>query len=443
MRVSTRQIYSSGVLEMERNQSQLVKLQNQIASGRRQATAADDPLAAAQALGITQAREVAAVHARHQAEASDRLRLVDSQLEPLTDLLQSVRSRALQAGNTVLTDADRLAIAAELEARFEQLLGIANSRSATGEYLFAGHQGTTQPFARSAASDSVAYFGDQGEHLLQVTSTQQMATHIAGSELFLNIREGNGTFVTAAGGGALANQGSGVIDSGALLDPEQWQSAVNGGFSWQGTSNRGLQIVFSSQAGVSSYQLFDGSTPAAPAAALPPRAVSPLLPFTPGQAIALTTTTQPPAAALSTDFGAQVVINGVPAAGDTFTVRPSARQSVFQTLQQMITSLQSPLTSSSDRKEFSGQLQGHLQNLDQALAHVSRVQSVVGARLLELDALSSQSAALDIQYQQTLSHLEDVDYAQAISDFTRQQLSLEAAQKSFVTISGLSLFNYL
>jgi flagellar hook-associated protein 3 FlgL len=276
-----------------------------------------------------------------------------------------------------------------------------------------------------------------------VTSSQQMATHIAGSELFMNIREGNGTFVTAAGGGALVNQGSGVIDSGALLDPEQWQSAMNGGFSWQGTSNRGLQIVFSSQAGVSSYQLFDGSTPAAPAAALPPRAVSPLLPFTPGQAIALTTTTQPPAAAVSTDFGAQVVINGVPAAGDTFTVRPSARQSVFQILQQMITSLQSPLTSSSDRKEFSGQLQGHLQNLDQALAHVSRVQSVVGARLLELDALSSQSAALDIQYQQTLSHLEDVDYAQAISDFTRQQLSLEAAQKSFVTISGLSLFNYL
>jgi len=42
-----------------------------------------------------------------------------------------------------------------------------------------------------------------------------------------------------------------------------------------------------------------------------------------------------------------------------------------------------------------------------------------------------------------LSDLQDLDYAKAISDFTRQQLGLEAAQKSFVTISGLSLFNYL
>ena len=47
------------------------------------------------------------------------------------------------------------------------------------------------------------------------------------------------------------------------------------------------------------------------------------------------------------------------------------------------------------------------------------------------------------QYQQTLSDLQDLDYAQAISDFTRQQVALEAAQKSFVAISGLSLFKYI
>jgi len=74
---------------------------------------------------------------------------------------------------------------------------------------------------------------------------------------------------------------------------------------------------------------------------------------------------------------------------------------------------------------------------------VGRLQASVGARLQALDGLSSSSTAVDILYEQSLSDLQDLDYAKALSDFTRQQMSLEAAQRSFVTISGLSLFSYL
>lgn len=48
-----------------------------------------------------------------------------------------------------------------------------------------------------------------------------------------------------------------------------------------------------------------------------------------------------------------------------------------------------------------------------------------------------------LQYQKTLSRLQDVDLNEAISSLTRQQLNLEAAQKSYVQVSGLSLLNYL
>ena len=446
MRVSTGQIYDAAVLGMERNQSQLVKLQNQISSGRRMLTPAADPVAAARALAITQSREVAAQYAQNQGAASDRLGLVDSQLSALTDLLQSVRSRVVQAGNTVLGDSDRQAIAVELEERFNELLGIANSRTAEGDYLFSGYQSETKPFALAAApaaSGSVSYSGDDGERLLQVGAAQQMAASVAGSELFMNIREGNGTFTTAAGGGGTANQGSGIIDTGSVLDQQKWQSALNSGFPWQGTSNRSLQIVFSSPGGVSSYQLFDASTPPPPAAAAPPQAVSDVTPFVAGQAIPLLTKAQPPAAPLTTDFGAQVVIEGTPAAGDRFSIAPGGNKSVFQTMQEVIGLLRSPLDSSAARTAFSGELAGHLRNFDQVQANVSRVQASVGARLQALDGLSDNSAAVDVKYQQTLSDLQDLDYAKAISDFTRQQISLEAAQKSFVTVSGLSLFNYL
>jgi len=217
---------------------------------------------------------------------------------------------------------------------------------------------------------------------------------------------------------------------------------LNTPFPWQGTESRGLQIQFSSVAGrqpVPAVRYLDPGHPRA--AALPPIAVSDPQPFTPGMAVRLATTAPP--AAVATDFGAQVVISGSPADDDAFTIKPSINKSVFQTMQEIIDLLQAPLASSTARTAFSGDMAAHLTNLDQALGNVSRVQSSVGARLQELEALSSNASAVDIQYQQTLSDLQDLDYAQAISDFTRQQVALEAAQKSFVAISGLSLFKYI
>jgi flagellar hook-associated protein 3 FlgL len=61
----------------------------------------------------------------------------------------------------------------------------------------------------------------------------------------------------------------------------------------------------------------------------------------------------------------------------------------------------------------------------------------------EVESLAGLNDELALQYQQTLSDLQDLDYAKAISDLTRKQTDLEAAQQSFIRISQLSLFNYL
>ena len=67
----------------------------------------------------------------------------------------------------------------------------------------------------------------------------------------------------------------------------------------------------------------------------------------------------------------------------------------------------------------------------------------VGARMKELDYLDSSGEDLNIQYATTLSNLTEVDTIQAISLFTQQQINLEAAQKSYKTLTGLSLFNFI
>ena len=78
-----------------------------------------------------------------------------------------------------------------------------------------------------------------------------------------------------------------------------------------------------------------------------------------------------------------------------------------------------------------------------ALDNVLTVRSSVGARMKELDTLDSAGDDADIQYAATLSGLQDLDLVKAISLFTQQQATLEAAQKTFKSVSSLSLFNYI
>ena len=59
-------------------------------------------------------------------------------------------------------------------------------------------------------------------------------------------------------------------------------------------------------------------------------------------------------------------------------------------------------------------------NLSHAANRISETRSLVGSRMNELDSLGSLNEDLDLQYQQTLSTLQDVDYAKAVSDLTRK-----------------------
>jgi flagellar hook-associated protein 3 FlgL len=84
-----------------------------------------------------------------------------------------------------------------------------------------------------------------------------------------------------------------------------------------------------------------------------------------------------------------------------------------------------------------------LNNLDQALGHVLEIRSDVGVRLSQVDNQRSINESFTLQLQDTLSDIQDVDYAEAISRLNLQLTALQAAQQTYVKVQGLSLFNYL
>ena len=87
MRVSTNMIYDQGVRALQTQSAALLHTGQQIATGRKILTPADDPVASARALDVTQSQSVNKQFITNQGYADDALKLVDGQLDGATDLI--------------------------------------------------------------------------------------------------------------------------------------------------------------------------------------------------------------------------------------------------------------------------------------------------------------------------------------------------------------------
>jgi flagellar hook-associated protein 3 FlgL len=435
MRISTNMIYELGSATLSRQQLEQVKLQQHIASGRRVLTPSDDPVAAASALEVAQARGLNDQYHTNAGVARDQLALEESALADATSLLQDAKTLAVYAGNPTLTNTDKKALAAELEGHYRQLLAIANRTDGNGQYLFSGYQGATRPFGESAPG-SVAYAGDSGSRSVQISASRVLQVSDAGDAVFRAIRSGNGTFVAAPGA---TNTGSGVIGPGTVTDVLAWNAAANG---------KDFTIRFHVDNGVTppvtTYDIVDNVNNVSLTTGAAPAAGPYLRTYVPGGTISLARQAPPDTNPAAFDFGASVTIDGVPASGDAFTVQASADQDVFTTLHGLITTLKNG-TSGSDASAavYQNALNAAMSNIDNAHDHVLGIRAQVGARLKEVDTAQSTSEDLSLAYSQSLSRLQDLDYAKALSELAQRQTYFEAAQKSFLTVTSLDLFKLL
>ncbi len=84
-----------------------------------------------------------------------------------------------------------------------------------------------------------------------------------------------------------------------------------------------------------------------------------------------------------------------------------------------------------------------LNDIDAAMNNIVNAQSRIGSRLNAIDTQRGVNDSAILQFEQTRSSLQDLDYAKAISDLNLQMTGLQAAQQSYVKVQGLSLFNFL
>lgn len=435
IRFSTKTVFEQGVFNLQRSQADVFRTQDQISTGRRVRTPSDDPVTAARALEVEQSRAISKQYQRNNDSAQAALSASENAISNAIALLQDVRTVAVNAGNGALSSNELKSLAAELRGRYQELLGIANSTDGNGLYLFSGYQGTTRPFSETTPG-SVAYAGDQGSRLIRISASREIPSSDPGSDIFQRIKNGNGTFVTEAGED---NTGSGVIGPGTVSSPIAWDHDAN---------PRDFTVRFHVDSTmippVTTYDIVDNLSGDSLLTGTAAAASGPYLrTYTEDGTIALRRQVPPDTNASDFDYGAEFTIKGSPATDDQFTIQASRNEDVFTTLYNLIETLESASSGAAANALLANGINTALSNFDRDIDNLLRVQVGIGVRLRESDDAYTSQEDLVGQYDETLSDLRDLDYAKAISDLARQQLTYEAAQKTFAQVQTLSLFQYI
>ncbi len=154
----------------------------QLSSGVRLSSLADDPISAARSSGLASTLAQQDTFLASAATATSRTQVADTALASVVSQLTSAVALVVQGGNDTQSASDRQAIAQQISGIRDGILNLANS-SYSGSYLFAGSRSTTQPFTL-AADGTVTYNGDSVASSIRTTSGSSIATSISGDAVF-------------------------------------------------------------------------------------------------------------------------------------------------------------------------------------------------------------------------------------------------------------------
>ena len=422
MRISSSQYFTMNVETMSNQQASLANMYAQISSGKALQTAADNPLGAAQAVALTSQAANLAQYATNQSSALTSLQQEDSTLSSVTNVMQSIQSLVVNAGNGTLNDTDNSALATQLQGYRSTLMTLANTTDANGNYIFAGFQGGSKPFTNNASGIGATYDGGPGQRQVQISDTRTINVADAGSAIFQSVSSNESSPVSS---GSAANTGSGTIGPASVSNSSDPANSLIYTITF-GTTTTGTPPT-----SVSSYSI-TSSDPST----TPPTVTAP-------------TTPTPYTAGGNITVGSQTVaISGTPASGDTFTVAPAntgntSDTDIFATLDSLVAALKQPADSATAQATLQNALTTAGSKISNTYNNVLTTQTAVGGREQEVTATQTAMQTTATQTANNLADIVSVNLPSAISQYEMTQTSLQAAQQAFAQIQKMSLFNYL
>ncbi|MFH1679582.1 MAG: flagellar hook-associated protein FlgL, partial [Candidatus Eisenbacteria bacterium] len=215
--VLSRNVVMSNVF---RTSQEILRLQEQLASGRELLRPSDDPIAAGLALDYAERIRRNDQLLRNIDSGVRRLEIADGVMSEVESLVMTAQTILLDQMSDHSTEQTRRLASEEVDQLLKKAMDLANSKF-EGRYLFAGAQTRTMPF--SWVGGAVLYQGDGQELTAHTSDASTTATHLAGVDAFgalsNEIRSGHELVPDLSGATKLAdlNGGAGVRAGSVLI----------------------------------------------------------------------------------------------------------------------------------------------------------------------------------------------------------------------------------
>ncbi len=135
MRVSSQQLFDSGVAALQQHLQDVVESQRQISSGKRYGKASDDPLAAGLGVQVQLKKAEFAMFRVNQDHVQSTLDQTDSQLTSLHQMLANMQQLMIQASGPGLDNATRTQMAQKAKTLHDAVLQFSQAKDAAGKEI--------------------------------------------------------------------------------------------------------------------------------------------------------------------------------------------------------------------------------------------------------------------------------------------------------------------
>jgi len=177
MRVTQSMLSNNMLRNLSSNYNKMGKLQDQLTTQKRITRPSDDPVVAMLGLGYRDSLNKVQQYSRNISEATNWLDSTDDAISQGVKVLQRIRELTVQASNGTYEEAQREAIAVEVDQLKEQLETIAQTQVG-GKYIFNGENTNKAPTAGD--------FSD-GDIELEIFDGIKLNVNTKGSELFKSV----------------------------------------------------------------------------------------------------------------------------------------------------------------------------------------------------------------------------------------------------------------
>ena len=425
MKISSKLFNQQQLKQFSSTTEELQDIQNKISTGQNILKASDDPVGAVELSGLDVVKKQIEQYERNVTSASNRLSLLDKNLENLSSIMIRTQELIIQASSDTLGATDRESIALEVDEMKKEIMNIGNTQDANGSFLFSGFKTKQQPFTEDL-SGKIIYNGDRGISSLSISESRMMKTTLDGGTLFQAIKDKNGNSISlftmiedisnsirTATGGVETVQATGKAElTFQNLNPGSWSFDLTGNL---GTKTITAEITgedpseFVEQINLSSVGIVASINED-------------------GKTITLSDTTNGPMKIEN------LSIYGINSAqkepSSFFNVQPidGAGNNIGK-LQKLYDNNQLPSK--------------QIDNVQSTQLHIANKIGEVGARTNSLTRQSDALANRRLAVERDVSELKEADLAALVTELQSKMTSMQASQQSFVKISQLNLFDYL